>query len=104
MHVLIPSLTGKPCSVLERKLLSLPPRLGGLGIINPTEISQFEFNYTAPRFHTPTSVRRHPRSRKAKETEVSQAREQMQKTQLDGINSEIGNDPLKLRLLETHAK
>ena len=34
---LIPSLTGKsPPNDLERDLLGLPPRLGGLGIINPT--------------------------------------------------------------------
>ena len=42
---LIPALTEKHfCNVIERKLLSLPVRLGGLGIINPCEIADHEFN------------------------------------------------------------
>ena len=43
--ILIPSLTGRPPpNDLERDLLGLPPRLGGLGIINPTEISTGKFS------------------------------------------------------------
>ena len=40
----IPSLTGRDvCSYEERRLLSLPARLGGLNIINPMEIAKSEF-------------------------------------------------------------
>ena len=40
---LIPSLTGQSCSDIDRKLLSLPPRLGGLGITNPVEVCEMEY-------------------------------------------------------------
>lgn len=40
----IPSITGDHCcNDIERKLLSLPPKLGGLGIINPMEIVEDQF-------------------------------------------------------------
>ena len=40
----IPAITGRPpCSPLERQLLALPPRLGGLGLSNPSSDSQSEF-------------------------------------------------------------
>ena len=43
--ILILALTGRPPpNDLERDLLGLPPRLGGLGIINPTGISTGEFS------------------------------------------------------------
>ena len=42
---LIPSLTGRaPPGDLERLLLSLPPRLGGLGFTIPTNLSAIEFD------------------------------------------------------------
>ena len=40
---LIPAITGQVCSDLERDLLSLPTRLGGLGLTNPVTKSAFEF-------------------------------------------------------------
>ena len=41
---LIPALTGRPpCSRIERDLLALPVRLGGIGIINPVSSSQRSF-------------------------------------------------------------
>ena len=41
----IPALTGRPpCSKVERDLLSLPARLGGLGIVNPTNQSKHAFD------------------------------------------------------------
>ena len=44
----IPHLTGRaPLNDIERNLISLPPRLGGLGIPNPTTTSNTE--YTASR-------------------------------------------------------
>ena len=43
-QVFIPSLTGRPpCSNLTRNLLSLPVRLGGLGLVNPTTTSDLNF-------------------------------------------------------------
>ena len=42
---LVPSLTGhSACSALEREVLSLPCRLGGLGIVNPVRIADSQFN------------------------------------------------------------
>ena len=41
----LPSLTGQcTFSDAERDLLALPPRLGGLGIINPASYSSFQFS------------------------------------------------------------
>ena len=41
---LIPALTGRPpCSRIERDLMALPVRLGGIGIINPVSSSQRSF-------------------------------------------------------------
>ena len=43
-QLFIPSLTGRPpCSKLIRDLLALPVRLGGLGLTNPTDISDDNF-------------------------------------------------------------
>ena len=43
-HKFIPVLTeGRSCSDDERILLSLPVRLGGLGIINPVVLANIEF-------------------------------------------------------------
>ena len=41
---LIPALVGKPVSALDRGILELPVRYGGLGIINPTTTSFREYN------------------------------------------------------------
>ena len=44
-QTLIPALTGRPpCSKVERDLLGLPVRLGGLGLTNPVTLSQYAFN------------------------------------------------------------
>ena len=41
---LIPSLTGhSACSTLEREVIFLPCRLGGLGIVNPVHIAGSQF-------------------------------------------------------------
>ena len=42
--VLIPSMIDHNCTQLERDILSLPVRLGGLGITNPAQCSDAEFN------------------------------------------------------------
>ena len=44
-QILIPALTGRPpCSKVERDMLALPSRLGGLGIPNPSSNSQSSFH------------------------------------------------------------
>ena len=41
----VPALTGRPePGEAERGLLSLPPQLGGLGIINPAEVAENKFS------------------------------------------------------------
>ena len=43
-NIFIPAITGgHECTDVERELLSLPPRLGGLGIINPVKNVEKEF-------------------------------------------------------------
>ncbi len=42
--IFIPSLVGRPVSDIERKILSLPIRFGGLGIADPVENSNREYN------------------------------------------------------------
>lgn len=43
-QIFIPSLTGRPpCSKPIRDLLALPVRLGGMGLINPTDMSNINF-------------------------------------------------------------
>ena len=43
---LIPALVGRPVSTHERKILELPVRYGGLGIINPTTSAMREYNFS----------------------------------------------------------
>ena len=40
----IPALIGKPVSDIERQYLSLPVKLGGMGIADPAEASDCEYN------------------------------------------------------------
>jgi hypothetical protein len=40
---LIPAICGKKVNDIERNLLALPARLGGMGIINPVESANFEY-------------------------------------------------------------
>ena len=39
----IPAVVGRKVSDIERKILALPVRFGGLGILNPAETAEFEF-------------------------------------------------------------
>ena len=48
---LLPSFTGHSCSTSERELLSLPCRLGGLGIVNPTVIADSQFDASTKTTH-----------------------------------------------------
>ncbi len=53
----IPALTGRPpCSKLERDLLSLPVRLGGMGLTNPATLSPHAF-YASQRLTAPLPAR-----------------------------------------------
>ena len=51
-EVLIPSITERNCSPVERELVELPERMGGLGFTNPAQSAGSEFevsvNITAP--------------------------------------------------------
>ncbi len=40
----LPTVTGRPITQLERDILSLPTRNGGLGVVNPTETAEHCFN------------------------------------------------------------
>ena len=42
-HTLIPALIGRQVSDVERQIISLPVRLGGLGIADPTETAEREY-------------------------------------------------------------
>ena len=41
--MLIPSITGHTCTREERDLLALPVQMGGLGLINPSQVATFEY-------------------------------------------------------------
>ena len=41
---LIPALCGRPVSDIERRILALPYRYGGLGIVNPVVAAVIEYN------------------------------------------------------------
>ena len=41
---LIPAIVGRKISDVERKILALPVRFGGIGILNPMETAEIEFN------------------------------------------------------------
>ena len=43
-EVLIPSLIGRNCSEAERNLVALPVRMGGLGLINPSDNADVEYS------------------------------------------------------------
>ena len=43
-NVLIPSLIGRNCSEAERDLEALPGRMGGLGLINPSDSADAEYS------------------------------------------------------------
>ena len=50
---LIPALTGKaPPNDTDRELLALPARLGGLGIVNTTELSSLEYQASIDQHRT----------------------------------------------------
>ena len=42
--VLIPSLVGRNCSEADRDLVALPVRMGGLGLINPSDSMDAEYS------------------------------------------------------------
>ena len=42
-NILIPAIIGRPVNTLERRLLALPVRFGGLGLQDPSNASQMEY-------------------------------------------------------------
>ena len=53
---LIPALLGRPVSPIERDILSLPVRLGGMGIQNPTLTADDEFKASQHITHDLTEI------------------------------------------------
>ena len=103
----IPALTGRPpCSKNERLLLSLPARLGGLGITKPDDESSHLYEaskyITAPLADLITSqnIKAHINFSKVKEAKVHMRN--IKADRLKKISSDIQKDldPSKLRLYE----
>ena len=46
-NILIPAIVGRPINEIERRVVSLPARLGGLAISNPVETADAEFEYSS---------------------------------------------------------
>lgn len=91
---LLPALSGRRNpTAIERTILELPPRLGGLGMTNPSRMANTEFENSikltasltqsiiAQDTHTQTDMREQIRIRK----ELTNARENLQKTALQEI-------------------
>ena len=104
----IPSLVGKEINETERKLLSLPPRMGGLGIINPSEISQTEYeNSKVLTKQLQGFIHRQMMGgvldqdeMKRQRNQISKDREQRYLTKMEEVKAQLTSSPLKLRLLE----
>ena len=108
-NTLIPSIVGKQCNATERKLLSLPPRLGGLGIIDPTENCQTEYMNSKSlttqlqNFIHDQSIggQLDQESLNKQKYQISKTRQDYQQSKLEEVKAELENNPLKLRLLES---
>ncbi|MEL7196650.1 MAG: hypothetical protein AAFO96_29800, partial [Bacteroidota bacterium] len=50
-NTFIPALINRHCTDLERELLTLPPRLGGLGIVNPSIMADKEYENSVKLTH-----------------------------------------------------
>ena len=99
---LIPSLTeDHKCNENERRLLSLPVRLGGLAIPILTEIAQAEVNYSKLSCSNLKTqiIQQHTeignRNNKPIKAEISRGRRSKQKNTLDGLRSRM--NALELR-------
>ena len=107
-NTFIPQIAGKQITSIERKLLSLPPRMGGLGIINPMEICQQEYD-NSKLLTAQLQQFIHNQNMggsldnddiKKKKVVISKDREARQQAKLDEIKSEMANNPENLGNLE----
>ena len=102
---LISALTGRdPCRMLERDLLSLPCRLGGLNIPIPTQISDRQFS-TSKQISAPLASFIIQQSKEFSipslqsiKCDICQTKQQLLNTQFNNIKS--GSDPLLQRTIE----
>ena len=106
-NILIPAMIGIKVNDVERKLLTLPPKYGGLGITNPTEIAQVEFENSLKITHqqqefvinqTASAQLDQALYRKAK-NEIKQARTALHEKKVEEVKGSLSQE--KLRLLET---
>ena len=104
----IPSLIGKQVNQTERMLLSLPPRMGGLGIIDPSQICQTEYeNSRLLTRQLQDFILKQSFGGEIDQTEmkklkyqITKEREQRQTNKLEEVKTLLEDKPLKLRLLE----
>ena len=101
----IPTLTGRdPCCQIERDLLSLPCRLGGLNIPIPTQISDHQF-FASKQISAPLTSLIICQSKEFSipslqsiKSDIRQTKQQFLNTQFDKVKS--GSDPLLQRIID----
>jgi len=99
---LIPSITGHNCTEAERELLALPVRMGGMGLINPSQTAALECaasaNISGPLAHQIKSQSRKPPDESEVHTvqrEMSQVKYQYLKEKLDEVKGSISGKTLR---------
>lgn len=100
----IPALIGSTCSDELRNLLALPPRLGGLGIINPAKLSDAEFRNSScltEKLAKLINDQEHalsidPDEQKTLIKVISQRREEFQKNDLETLRQQMSPRDLKI--------
>ena len=105
-HTFIPSITKRPpCSNLERNILALPPRLGGMGITNPVSNTQYEYESSRKVTSSLTQqiIQQDVNQSLSHDTSkikslVRRTKQERQKEDFESIHSQL--PPVKQRLLE----
>ena len=85
--VLIPSLIGRNCSEAERDLVALPVRMGGLGLITPSDSADAEY-YASIRVSAPLVSKIEAQSHETPE-EAERLVYVTQKEKDDGLKEEL---------------
>ncbi len=106
-NIFIPAMLGKPVTPIERRILALPVRLGGLGIHDPTKTAAFEYSASRKiteglkelivRQNTSIEILDNTQVKKTKQ-ELKIAKENQYKEELNYLIANIS--PLKQRCLE----
>ena len=90
--MLIPSLIGRNCSEAERDLVALPVRMGGLGLINPSDSADAEYSASI-RVSAPLVSKIEAQSHEApEEAEVQRLVYATRKEKYDGLKEELEID------------